>query len=355
MPGPNRSRGRAVLAALATLLLLIGVSLINKHRQHALDKALPTPAPAPVNDFQPAPLRGGLASPEIGSLRVDGTPIDLAAGGYLLALTKAPSRIYRLAPQQPLGWVAERDVDPGSYRLVLDGLQLKLYLLGHQTGGTSIRRIDPLSLATVNQLSVPFDVRDAVASFDTLWLATDDAVYSVPISPGAAASAPRLIVQGAVQALAIDELDERVMVALASSGGTTLRSFAFDSDAPGPTAFVRLDRVSLAVVSDDVWVAGTGPNARGGLLHFDSATLHPRIAGPYQIYGITTEIWPGDLAVWVAGDAELVCLARSDGALLASSDVDVSGRLVTAQQFAFALDDDSIQVLDVSETPCYRG
>lgn len=353
-PGPVRSWRRVLLIGLAGMLLLVGVSTVNRERRgtpRPLPTAPATPTPTP---FVPVPFRHGVAAPRTASLPVQGAPIDLAGGGYLLALTSAPSRIYRLSSQPPLSWVAQQEVPAGSFRLVPQSEHTTLYLLGHVGDMTSIEQLDPLSLEAITSFAVPFEVEDAVASYQALWLAADDGLHVLPTPPAAPAGAPRLVVRGTVQAMAIDELDNRIVVALTSPTGVTLRTFALDSAKPGPTTAVALDRLSMAVESDDLWLAGTGTDARGHLAHLNATTLHPIIAGPYQVYGVLIRIWPGDLTVWVAGDAEVACLARTDGAVLTTSD-GINGPLVTTQGYAFALAGGSIRSLELTQTACERG
>lgn len=353
-PGPVRSWRRTLLIAFAGLLLLVGVSTVNRDRRgapSALPTAQPTPPPTP---FVPVPFRHGLAAPRTAALPVQGAPIDLAGGGYLLALTTAPSRIYRLSSQPPLGWVTQRDVPDGSFRLVPQSEHTKLYLLGRAGHVTSIEQIDPLSLAAITSFDVPFEVEDAVASYQALWLAADDGLYVVPAPPISAPGQPRLVARGTVQALAIDELDNRIVVAFTSPTGVSMRTFALDSTKPGPTTSVALDRVSIAVESADLWLAGTGSDSRGHLTHLNATTLRPIIAGPYQVYGITIRIWPGDLTVWVGGDGEVACLARSDGAVLTTSE-GITGPLVTTQGYGFAIAGGAIRSLELTDTACDRG
>jgi hypothetical protein len=285
-------------------------------------------------------------------VRLDGRPVDLVASGYVLyALSQRPSQLYRLRPEAPQDFINRKATRSGTYKLILDSVQAKLYAVQHGTPGHSvISWLDPLSLSEISRRTVPLEVRSGLANWDVLWLTTSDGLYVMKDLD----STPRRLIAGTVTATALDPANDRLIAAVQRPDSTELVTFTLGTARPGQHVTVPLIGVSLALVFVDLWLAGTGRDGRGRVLHLDGLTFQPRPTGPLATSAGSISVWPGDTVVWAASSTRLACIGRSSGLLLAVADP-APGPVVTELGVAYAMAEDGIRALDLSRTGCYRG
>jgi hypothetical protein len=344
-------RGRRILITAAVLSSLVLVSVINHRRQQSAELVPSLPA-IPSVSASPLQLRDGVPVPPMQLVRLGGRPVDLVASGYVLyALSQHPSQLYRLRPEVAHNFIDSTPVRSSAYKLVLDSVQAKLYLVQHGTPGHSIISwVDPLSLNEISRRTIPLEVRGGLANWDVLWLTTSDGLYVMKDLD----SPPRRLIAGKVTATALDTANDRLVAAVQRRDSTDLVTFTLGTARPGQHVTVPLLGVSLALVFVDLWLAGTGRDGRGKVLHLDALTFEPRPAGSLPASAGPVTVWPGDTVLWAVTSARLTCIGRSSGSLLASADP-ASGPVVTELGVGYAMAEDGIRALDLSRTGCYRG
>jgi hypothetical protein len=115
-----------------------------------------------------------------------------------------------------------------------------------------------------------------------------------------------------------------------------------------------IGKESIAIVGDQIWVAGYGSGSTPRLFHLDGASLQtvqtagfgagsPGELGPGAI------VWPGASVLWVrsGGSEALACVDPQTGALLEQWDT-VQGPVASVRGHAYAASDGSLEQLSLA-------
>jgi hypothetical protein len=292
----TRRRAAGALAAVAVLALLVTVGTVVDRQGSG-----------------PPPAAGRSAVPRAPAERI------AAAGGCLYVLTATSLRrvdtTMRVAASVRLPWHVTRNpglaADDSSVWVWSTTSDGRLALAEY-----SADRLTPLYHETV---SVPY-VFSGAAMNGVLWLGTQHGLYRVV--PGATTQ-PVSGVFGDVFAVAADPIRNRVLIDQRNpgSGGTERLIVALDATTLIATdgAPVRFGKDSIAVVGNDIWVAGYSSVPTSKLTKLNTRTLDAAGSSPiYRKLGPGAIVWPGQTVLWVraGGNENLYCVDPSSGRVL---------------------------------------
>jgi hypothetical protein len=337
-PPPRGSRTRWLVAgSLVCALLFVGV--VNRERR--ADPKPPPPSVAPLN------------TPADHPVTLPGTALLVAGDGdHVYAVTSDPSEIVRIEAQSTKDptFLAQTPISPRAFGFFIDVDTAYLWSL-ERTGDnlTDIVEYDPISLAEVGRHTLNMYIAQAVAVDNTLWLATSQGVYSYDWQSGKA----RRLLPGAATAITTDPLHQRVIVAQPQRGGTMMYSIDVETRHIATRTWVALSDLTMALVSDDLWIAGSASSNQPGLVHLPASWLSPTEQAPTPA-GSSVTIWPGEQVVWLQNGAHLSCLSSTTGQTLTTTS-DLIGPVVSGLGYAYVVSGGNLHILDLRSTTCRQG
>ena len=231
------------------------------------------------------------------------------------------------------------------------------------TDSTSIHAYATSTFAIDGAVTVPTYTFDAAAVDGQLWLATNDGLYVVTT----AASGPvaTKVTSGPVFSVAADAVRHRVLYGVlvsttASASPDSLGSVAvheLDADTHsviGVSAPLPIGKESIAIVGDQIWVAGYGSGSTSRVFHLDGASLETlqtnesSLGSPLEV-GPGAIVWPGASVLWVwpGSSGGLACIDPQSGAVLENWNA-VQGPVVSVRGHAYAVSDGSLKQLSLA-------
>lgn len=343
-------RWRRVGAGLALVALIVVVGVTTRAPR---ESALPPP-PTTSRRASPSPIVD-TAAPGPALPLGPGEPVDLTLSSYgVLALYTSPSRL--LALDKSGAVFTEVSVPDGAVKVVYGAGQI--WVIAAERGGSVVQAYSPNFFERPRRVRVvhlKFAVTTAEAAGNVLWLGGPHGLFALS---GASATATEVAgVRGRVGAIAADTARDRILIAT-ELGNRKTEVAAVD------LATARISRrginlplakVSLAVTRDGIWAAGYG--GAPALVPLEPATLHPLPSPPVQDeVGSGATIWAGETVIWVGGSNSLpglTCIGAGAGDVRGRWP-GVTGRVVSAPTFAFAIDHATIVRLAISRT-CFPG
>jgi hypothetical protein len=339
---PLHRRGPVVLVLLVVLVAIVG--LVNQHRSTAPPAQLSAPIPHPKT-IHPAPVPSPIYLP--------GRPVDLAgAGPMLFALTMAPARLLRIDSVAPHRVLRATPVSADADQLVLDPdtNQLWVIRLSPYTGLSVVEEYDPLSLSRLSSRTLTIGVTSAISYAGRLWLGNIDGLFA--LATGAKHASRVGAVTGEVRSITSDPINDRITVTSADGVGSTLISLDATTGKALARAEVLMRRVSLALVGNNLWVAGARPEGTGAVERREPLTLQYVSNEPSTVIRDgTVAVWPGQAVTWVLDGGTLSCLSGQTGKTLTVS-ARLSGPIVPGVGYAYAIGSKSVQALLLVGTRC---
>jgi hypothetical protein len=231
-------------------------------------------------------------------------------------------------------------------------------------GSTTIRARTTLpGTVTINApATVPAYTFSAAALDGDLWLATPDGLYVVTLAN--ASWRVTKLVSGSVFSVAADAVRDRILygseVSTPATGATSLGATTvheIDASTRGVIGVgppLPIGKESIAIVGDQIWVAGYGSGSTPRLFHLDGSSLQTLQtagfgAGSPGELGPGAIVWPGASVLWVrsGGSEALACVDPQSGALLEQWDA-VQGPVASVRGHAYAASDGSLDELSLS-------
>jgi hypothetical protein len=291
-----------VACALAALAVVSVVAGRSQPKQVAVADA-PNTLPVTVGQFGAA-LKFGGGPPDA---------IDVLIAGDQLFVLRA-NGINRLA--LPAARVADsvrlNRHDTATSRLFYDAADNRLWLVEQGVRPAQLLELDAATLRVTRRVSADLTVRGAAAMFGHLYLASADGLSD--LAPGARAPIRMAALAGSVTAVAADPARRRILVldesspvavSVMSAGRVTARRI-----------FGHLNRGSIAVVGDDIWVGGSGDYG-AVMARLDPMTLAPLQTSPVALEANAVVVSPGARDLWVsASGTGLWCLDARTGSVL---------------------------------------
>jgi hypothetical protein len=229
-------------------------------------------------------------------------------------------------------------------------------------GSTSIHAYPNASgLATLAvPASVPAYTFSAAALDGDLWLATSEGVYVV--AEGDLSRTVTKVFSGSVFSIAADAVRNRILYGArfstpAAGGTNSLGSIAVHELDPTTHAVfgvgtpLPIGKESIAIVGDQIWVAGYGSGSTPRLFHLDGSSLEPIATSNLDALqlGPGATVWPGQSVLWVRSGASegLSCVDPQTGNLLERWDA-VQGPVASVAGHAYAASDGSLDEVSLS-------
>jgi hypothetical protein len=367
----HQRRQRVVrLTSAVTVFVVIAVvaTVIGAHARSRAEivAVRPSASPSPVTG-QATPLDLGKGST---------SSLAIAPSGVFVARTQ-PDQLVQVstADSSVIKRTATPDVVDGTAADAVEGLvwtwssSQTLASSGatseqpNDAGSTIIHAYQTSTLAVTSALTVSTYTFSAAALNGDLWLATSAGLYVVAPEVDGSTTTTKLVT-GSVFSVAADAVRHRIlygsMVSAPAAGPNSLGSIAVhEIDANthaviGVGAPLPIGKESIAIVSDQIWVAGYGTGSTPRLFHLDGASLqtlqtdglgatNPLEMGPGAI------VWPGASVLWVrsGGSEALACVDPQTGALLEHWDA-VQGPVASVRGHAYAASDGSLDELSLS-------
>jgi hypothetical protein len=231
------------------------------------------------------------------------------------------------------------------------------------TGSTRIHAYETSTLAIDTAMTVPAHTFSAAALNGDLWLATSDGLYVVTNGRLGSSAATKLF-SGLVFSVAADAVRHRILYGAAVSagadgtnslGGIAVHEIDANTHAViGVGTLLPIGKESIAIVSDQIWVAGYGSGSTPRLFHLDGASLQPiatnelDAGSPLQL-GPGAIVWPGESVLWVrsGGSEALSCVDPQTGAVQEQWDT-VQGPVASVRGHAYAASDGSLEQLSLA-------
>lgn len=254
------------------------------------------------------------------ALRLDGdhpNALDVLLDGSRLYVLQ-PTRISRI--DLPSKHVADSvgladgtaSAVRSSARLLLDASAGRLWVVEPGPRPARLLEFDAATLRPTRDLTVDVAIQDAAVMYGHLYLASSGGLDD--LVPGALAPMRLGAVHGSVSAVAADPARRRVLVlddsspvaiSVMSAGRVTARRI-----------FGKLNQGSIAVVGDDIWVAGSGDYG-AVMARLDPGTLAPLQTSPVALEAKALAVSSGARDLWVsASGAGLWCLDARSGTVL---------------------------------------
>ncbi|MGX7682021.1 hypothetical protein ACSMXN_24315 [Jatrophihabitans sp. DSM 45814] len=350
---PPRRPNRVVIA-LALLVVLIGVGLVN-HNRAQTKTAQPTVAPS---------AKVHRDSPAVAPIALPGRAVDLVSGGDMVfALTASPPMLTRLEPLAPHAVLATAIVPTGAVQLVLDSQTNRLWTLQREgPRQTVVYEYDPLSLSQLSRQTVDVGVTTAVAYNSQLWLGTDRGLYLLPVENGADSSSssaehnarpqPVKGLNTSVRSLVFDPASDRVIASTAAGSVSTLTTIDGSSFHVLVVRQVPIGEISFAWTEHGLWAAGSRPEGSGIIDLIDPVTLQVIATAPStRLLDGSIAVWPGDGVFWSVEKGIVSCLSARTGGTLTTT-TDLSAPVVPGLGVAYAIGSQTVQVLDLTDTDC---
>jgi len=200
------------------------------------------------------------------------------------------------------------------------------------------------------------------AGAGVLGLATSDGLWLLSADTAKGTSGATKIVSGTVLSVVADAVRHRILygteVSPPATGDSLGSVVVHEIDAHthsmiGVSAPLPIGKESIAIVGDQIWVAGYGSGSTPRLFHLDGSSLQTIAtsgfgAGSPNELGPGAIVWPGQSVLWVrsGGSEALSCIDPQSGALLEHWDA-VQGPVVSVRGHAFAASDGSLEQLSL--------
>ena len=373
----RRQRAVRVASAFTVVVVIAGVATaigVNSGQRRVGQVVAP---PSITPSATPSTTPSATPSPSIGQasplLVPAGSTTSLAVGSFevfvagtqpnqLVEVSTADHSVTRrIATPDPVGGVA---VDAAAGRVwTWSSTQTTATGASDGTNSTSLHAYATSNLATEGSLTVPTYAFTAATLAGDLWLATSDGLYVVGAGATGSMTATR-IVSGSVFSVATDAVRHRILY------GATVSTPTTSADSMGSIAVHEIDasthaliavgtplpigKESIAVVSDQIWVAGYGSGSTPRLFHLDGASLQPLkttglSASSGAEFGPGAIVWPGASVLWVrsGGSEALSCVDPQTGTALEQWET-VQGPVGSVRGQAYAASDGSLMQLSLT-------
>ena len=368
----RRQRAVRVASAFTVVVVIAGVATAiganSGHRRPGQVVAPPSIAPSATPSITPSPSLGQ-ATPLLvpagstTSIAVGSSEVFVAGTqpNQLVEVSMADQSVTKLlATPDPVDGVA---VDAAAGRVwTWSSTQTTATGASDGTSSTSLHAYATSSLAVEGSLTVPTYAFTAATLAGDLWLATSDGLYVVGPDPNGSMTATK-IVNGTVFSVAADAVRHRILYGAAVSTPTTsadsMGSIAVHEIDPSTHALIAvgtplpIGKESIAVVSDQIWVAGYGSGSTPRLFHLDGASLQPLKTSGFSAssgaeLGPGAIVWPGASVLWVrsGGSEALSCVDPQTGTALEQWET-VQGPVGSVRGQAYAASDGSLMQLSL--------
>ena len=366
------------LASVVTVVVVIAgaataIGVNSGHRRAGQAVATPSITPSATPSITPS----ATPSPPLGQatplLVPEGSTTSVAVGSSeLFVAATQPNQLVkmsmadqsatrRIATPDPVDGVA---VDAAAGRVwTWSSTQTTASGGSDGTNSTSLHAYATSTLAIEGSLTVPTYAFTAAALAGELWLATSDGLYVV--GPGSTGSMEATkIVSGSVFSVATDAVRHRILYGAAATTPATdtvrMGSIAVHEIDAYTHALVAvgtplpIGKESIAVVGDQIWVAGYGSGSTPRLFHLDSSSLQPVKAigfgasnGPEL--GPGAIVWPGASVLWVrsGGSEALSCVDPQTGTALEQWET-VQGPVGSVRGQAYSASDGALMQLSLT-------
>jgi hypothetical protein len=236
---------------------------------------------------------------------------------------------------------------------------------GQSTGtdSTSVNAYAMSNFAVAGGQPLPTYAFSGAVLDGDLWLATSDGLWDLWADTSNGTSGATKIISGMVFSVAADAVRHRILYGTSVSTPAAANSLgsiviheidAKTHAAIGVSAPLPIGKESIAIVGDQIWVAGYGSGSTPRLFHLDGASLQVIQTNGFGAsdplpFGPGAIVWPGASVVWVrsGGSEGLACVDPQSGALLEQWDA-VQGPVASVRGEAFAASDGSLDQLSLS-------
>lgn len=345
----SRARGRrhrrtaiGVAAVAVVAVVAVGSALGVESPRHRVSPVnvptptrLSTPTPTP-----PSTPTGKAPTGEVGAAlslgAAAGTVVQAAVttdAVYVLATN--PSRVIVVSPTD--GRIKKTVAGPAGNPTGLAVGDGRVLAWSQNTG--SVRAYDEHAMTLLGDFETGFQIFNAVSTDGEIYLATDRGLMrsnnrgtdSATLQP----PTTRVADVPSAYALAADPQRHRVLVDNAG------HIDAVDTTTYAVTEGANLGYVkaSIAVVGDDLWVAGYVSGDHPRLVRLDASTLQVVAHGdPEFDLGPGAEIWPGQNVLWVSGGTSSVsCVDPTSGAVYEQWGLSVAGPVGSVGGIAYGI------------------
>ena len=204
-------------------------------------------------------------------------------------------------------------VPPASVpKLAVDDAANRVWVVLTNAAPTRMVEFDATTLQRVRDVTWAHLVEGAVALHDHLYLSTDFGVAELP--PGAARPHYVLGLAGSIGPVVVDAARNRV-ITMDLGYPTDIWSYR-PGESPQEAAMpIAMERGTVAVVGDTIWVAGRYESGRAVLLRLNPTTLQPMLRAPAREYrGGAVLVGTGSRVLWLRSGGSGNLLACVDAA-----------------------------------------
>ncbi|HEY0870788.1 MAG TPA: hypothetical protein VGD55_10355 [Acidothermaceae bacterium] len=298
----RRQRGLRLASAMTVVVLIAGVATaIGIGTQNHTKVAAPASITPSPQTGQATPINLGVGSTTSFALAPSGIFVGRTEPSQLLQVSFAEaSVIKRTATTDDIDGIAADSVEglvwtwSSSQPIVSD--------TSTDVGSTIVRARTTLpGTVTIDApAAVPAYTFSAAALDGDLWLATSDGLFVVALDQ--ASWSVTKLVSGSVFSIAADAVRDRILygsaVGTTDAGSNSLGSIAVhEINARTRTAIavgtpLPIGKESIAIVGDQIWVAGYGSGSTPRVFHLDGSSLEPIATSDLNL-GSPLELGPG--------------------------------------------------------------
>lgn len=230
----------------------------------------------------------------------------------------------------------------------------RLWVWSQDTG--SVRTYDTATLAPLDTLSSGAQIFDAIAVNGALVFTSTEGLMRLTVNGRDGLVTPVNADLGTgTYGLALDPGRHRILVGVTPPGTAPVNGFvgakvvALDPTTGRVIASspqTSLGKESIAVVGDQIWIAGYGDVDKPRIEHLDAETLQP--IGSSEVgsqVGPGAVLWPGQKVLWVrnGGDEGLSCVDPKTGSILEHWD-NVQGPVTSIAGHAYGVQGDLVRL-----------
>jgi hypothetical protein len=243
--------------------------------------------------------------------------------------------------------------EPG---VAIDSVDHLVWAWASQGNSGSVTRYDIDADATSTGVSWDSGQIFAAAALDgSLWVATDTGLYRIDSTNDMLVS-PIPSETGQVFSVTADPAHNSVLVGemddtAGSSAGTRLVSINAATGALVKGTPLGIGKETIAIVDNEVWVAGYGDVDKPRIIHLDPTTLNPIGTSAVDArVGPGSQVWSGQHVVWArdGGDEQLACLDPATGDVLEAWTQDVQGPVTSIAGHVYAVSNGSLEELNLA-------
>lgn len=356
----SRARGRrhrrtTVMLAAAAVIAVAAVGTTLGVRSSAQHRA------SPVNVPSGAPVQGTIGhSIDIGTNSFTVTDA-VTTTDALYVLASDPNKLVLLSPDGTQVKETADGPEGTPTGLSLSAGRVWVWSQDSDKGRSDVRAYAARTLAFLGEFTVDGAIFNAIAIDDALYFNSDHGLqvaHTDVQKNGVITTIEGSVVTGSTYGLAADPARHRVLVGVTPTASAPPNGFAgarivaIDTrtgKVVAQSAQTSLGKESIAVVDNQVWVAGYGDVDKPHLLHLDAKTL--RVVGTSPIgakAGPGSIVWPGQNIVWArgGGNEQLGCLDPKTGAVLETWNA-VQGPVTSVGGSAFGVEQ-GLQQLNLS-------